>query len=617
MTISLAMFVMCVFVIIVLILEHSKKQTKLNVKTLEELFEDPEGVKREIKSTDTSVCVNKPPCGPNKIEKQNTYGDICCYTDSETEPVSTEDQVINIIQTIGPGIITDEIKEKILLSFASNLLKGSTSNKLPTYMSKILLKNGVNAVKKSTARMVVNKLIKDQLKKKLGRINFAMFAFDAVSMALDLWDPMGYNNWQSNIVWKNLRNVSESEYEEILNNDGKPYPFLAPYMYNESNELKIQEIVVSVKELIDHMVTEHGSMFLIVFHDFPLSLNNFPPEDDPRWEELYSRLESRMNELIDSKEFEEYTCRDVKNAGFNVTWNVDLKQCSLDEKGCDEFNEYQNTLPEGERFFAMYTKEYRIRDPRNPGDNKKPNMITRKLNQSICLISPLIENATTCINDTNGSTWNPDVGMCDFSNSHCDRYGLKRTTMNIDGHIIHNCDLYPGQLFAEFMFGSTITRGTMSVIRDVKSALYVDKMNNLAGKYIVLYNVSADIARHMLMSTADLGAKILQEVGEVMFDAVVIALRNISRLGKATVDVFIKVMDNPLVIFSDPTLILRVIMGGIENIVGLVSHIATQLFNIAVHITEHIFKTFKDLGKRIINEFKSIGKDIAEFFKGF
>jgi hypothetical protein len=606
--ISFVMFLL--FMVVFLgVMIYLRQQTATS-KTLNDVFEDPDIAREEIQKQ-TSLCLRAPPCEPGYIQKENTHGDLCCYTDTnDPSAVSTEDKVMDMIQTFGSEFLPDQIKEKIIVHTATKFLERRAVNKLSGQMAKLIAKQSVDLTLKTTSRIIVKQVAKAQTKAMMGPVGWALFVFDMVTMALDMWDPMGYNNWRDNVVFKNIRNKSETLFEETIKNNGDKYPFLAPYMYDTNTITQITHVIFQVSEYLDYQAELSDNMYKERFGDGPV-----PEVDSPAFLAYIDDLNTAMASKIDAGYFEEFVCRDLKDTGFRVKWIPDLRQCSLDEQGCEEYNKHQESVPEDERMFAMYANEYRERDTRDPGDDDVPKMRSITLSTPACMISPLSENAQVCKNESHGSRWDPNAGMCDFSQNHCDRYGLKRTKLSgMDPHRIHNCEMYPGAEFAEFIFGTTITRSAIRGMQTVEETLYLDKMNEFSKKYLPLYNVNRVIAEHFVLKTADIGTKILMDLGQAAFDTVVMAIRRLSDMGERVVDNVHKIVNNPLVVFEDPRLILDIITKGLEDVVGLIMHITDVLFNVTITITRHIANSFKEVGKRILADLKKIGKTIADLF---
>lgn len=70
----------------------------------------------------------------------------------------------------------------------------------------------------------------------LGPLGMALFIFDMVSLILDLWDPAGYNDAQTNGEIRAERDILEKNYHDGLQNEGFESPLLADPMFNLSPE---------------------------------------------------------------------------------------------------------------------------------------------------------------------------------------------------------------------------------------------------------------------------------------------------------------------------------------------------------------------------------------------
>lgn len=606
--ISFIMFLLFMVVFLGYYVYSTQFVTTKKTKTLDEVFEDPNIVREEIRKQTTS-CLRTPPCSEGQTEKSNSRGEICCYTDDNNPDISSQDKILNMIQTLGAGFVSDEIKEKIVVHFATKMLERRAEKKMSTQMAKMIAKHSVKITTQTTSKIISKQLVKASAKAAMGPVGWALLVFDLMTMALDMWDPMGYNSWQSNLVWKNIRNKSEATLEEQIRNNGEKYPFLAPYMYDPDKKTQIIQVLFTVSEYLDFLTRLSDDMLTARFG------NRIVDTDSPEFIALQSDIETVALAKIDSGEFEQFICRDLKNAGFRVKWIPDLRECSLDEQGCRSFNDYQKTVPEDDRLFAMYTNEYRERDTRDPGDDKIPNMITRKISTPACMVSPLSENATVCKNDSQGSLWNPAAGMCDFSQAHCNRYGLKRVKLtDMGSHTIHNCEMYPGSEFAEFIFGSTITRSAIRGWIELDNALYLNKMREFSSKYIPMYDVPRVIAEELVLKTMDIGAKLVQNLGELALDVVIMAVRAVSRMGERVVDAVHNIVNNPLIVFEDPMMIVDIIFEGLEDVLGLMWYVAQNLFNTTLRILKSVATSFKRIGQTMVDEFKQIGNNIINLF---
>jgi hypothetical protein len=607
------------FVVVLLLVLIKWKRSQNQQRSLADLYEDPERVRSEIIDPYVNQPCSggrRPPCGPGKIAKANRNGEMCCYTDISDPSLSTEDKVFGMVELFGSTLITSVVAEKILNSFAESMLKRSAQRKLTYQFTKQTAGIILDSSAKIAARAMVKQSSKMAAKAAMGPIGWALLVLDLTSLALDLWDPMGYNEWQSNTVWKNIRNVSEATFEEKMRNDGKNYPLLVSYLYDDSAE--IMGIVATVPTILEFQNDKVNDIFVARYGDAYLNREFIPPQDE--FDAAFLEAKVLAEEKIKRGDFDKDICDHLQSQGKPVEWHAELRDCTLTRVGCDQFNEYQKSQPDDERLLGMFTNEYRIRDPTNPGDDKKPNMVTRKLNKPACLVSPLWQNKASCIDKTR-STWNDHAGLCDISKGYCDRMGMKHVRLENTGkHDIHNCELFPGQEFAQFIFGTTITNTAIRGMKEIESTLYLDKLQTITEKYFPMYNAAMfgpTVLKNMVLETADLAARLVTMFGEHVMGMIVGSVRKLSHMGREVIKKVNTILKDPGVMFTDPMVFFDMVAGGFESVIGFISWWARTGFRLLVAIGRQLLNTFKDIGREVLNEFEKIGRIPVKVGEGF
>lgn len=591
---TLVLLMLLSVVVLLLIVYRSKKKNSI---VLADLFDDPDRVQREL-IDNKGMCERKPPCDTGFVPNTNKNGDICCYPNLAADSLSDAEMVLLMGEILGTSIIGGAVVDKIVKSIGKKLTT-KTGTKVSFKVATAFTKPAVKTTAKIGAK-VAAKASLVALKSSLGPVGWAMLVFDVLSLALDLWDPFDYDSWQSNTVWKSIRNKAEIQFESTVKNNGQKYPVVAPYLYDPSKQLEIMSVALMVQEVIEHRTN--------LFIDKYVETYGVPSEenlvDADKIDRLNEDIEVEMERLIDSGHFEQYTCRDLKKSGVPVEWNEDLEVCTLNRLGCQEFNQFQvRNLPKDERAYAIYTREYREADMRNPTSDEPPKVITRKLRQPACLLSPLMENAERCKKESNGSTWNDDAGMCDFSKAHCDRYGMQRYQMKDIEHDIHNCKLYPGQSIAEFVFGSTITKTTIRGFVALNEALYLDKIGEIGDKYIPMFDVlTFQLQRELMIQSVEL---VVDFAKHMTIDLAKKAVRDLSRFGRRAFQDIHKIITNPRVIFEDPMIIIDIIGRGLKTVVGLIKHVIVDGI---VMVFRSVIDSLEKIGEAILDGFKTIGK---------
>ena len=500
------LWVLLLFVLIIILIialrfarQYKKKQHEFKRLTIDESmkasadalkddFENPDDLVNDIKKSmedelnvtveSNSKCPpeNQPPCKKGFIPKRNENGDLCCYVDPNTLQVSRTEIIKEIVQDVAKEVLITEVLPTVAQKLPAivrtlNKLATKATPKIAKSIGKLATKLASKAtpqLAKTMGKMAAKmggklaaagaKLAtKATASAAMGPVGWAMMAFDVVSLALDIWDPAGYNSWVSVEVHQKTRNMLESSFEEMLINEGMNYPMLAPYSYNYPNFN--EEIDVKILPTIqDKLMNE------IIENLDPNIIAEFGDDEDKFNEYLIQMGDKKIAEYEESGLFEKQICVYFQeNYDKSVKW-IDGVGCSLNEEGCNLFNEYNESdnVPDDEKKTANYTNIYRIRDKNNPGDNKKPNMIQQELPQQACIITPLSDLKKACKSSV--GVWNADHGLCDYSKAHCSNMGLKRHRMKSG---IHNCVMYPGQEIAEMFFGTTVTRQYMKQFNDI------------------------------------------------------------------------------------------------------------------------------------------------------
>lgn len=561
-----------------------------------------QNTKRAVSSVIRKECPseNKPPCAKGFVERPNAEGVLCCYTDPKslelTDMEKAEEITRNLLTEVAVSIIADVVLEKIGNKIASSMV-GKMSARLATKLSTKIAMGAVKAAPKIAAKLAIfsAKLGAMFAKMGMGPIGWALLAFDVLSLGLDLWDPAGYNSWVSNTIYENIRNQAEVSYAEQIENNGGKYPMLVSYLYDTSNMDKLMESLMGVKE-ITAFIADKSFDLITERYGVPES-PGFTEPTDAQYEAILDEVIDEALELIEQGKFDKPICDTMRRKNFPVKW-VKGVGCSLNKAGCDEFNRNNRPLPDDKRQFAMYTHEYRVRDRSNPGNNKKPNVVTRTLPEKVCMLSPLEQNYTACLEGKKGNQWVADAGMCSLGKSYCDRYELKRSKMGDPR--IYNCKMYPGQKVAEIVLGTTITRSFMRVQRlhtDAAKLVADAHRRVLLKTYQAFDNVSEVIMEDVFMKSL----KIAQKVGRIGAN---LALK----MGREMVDITYNMVISPLKIAGE--LILEALKEGAKVVFGMAKLIAKGVFK---H-TKAFVRSIKHMGGDIFDGFEDIGKKIGGIF---
>lgn len=237
-----------------------------------------------------NTCSNKPTCsldgGCESTQLsckehydlvENSYGIMCCQFNPSSDVKGNSAELVRIIGVeIGIMLFTtpetysmlSKMSSKLSSVIGSNLRKFARVEKMISKLSKagddfakasykmgtaVAQKTGFKfgkklgakfsgklgiAVGKEALKKVVASAAMKTLTKTLasGPFAIAMFVFDVLSLALDLWDPNGFNDVQSleNIV--TMRDLLEKQYNASLEAEGIHAPMIANCMYKLSYE---------------------------------------------------------------------------------------------------------------------------------------------------------------------------------------------------------------------------------------------------------------------------------------------------------------------------------------------------------------------------------------------
>jgi len=447
-------FIVCLITMVVLLFLHfykQKQKSSASESYLASMDISVAQVKNTIRDTVRSemnfACTERPPCKPGYIVDKNLKGESCCYVDQSKTVATKSEQVRTIMKDIAEELIITEGTELIIRMLPKiyraikNPAVAARAAKNATVAAKVavklFLKNGTKTAIKVAATA--------PLKAAMGPVGWAMLVFDLVSAALDIYDPVGYEEFMSNEVALNLRNISEHSFHLILENEGQSIPALADFDYrNPTGQWALTHVIPSVRE----------RMYDKAIENIPLEMLEAFEENDLVAQQVYIADEAQklLEAYMDTVEYKKEICQTYQNQRGNnnkVKW-INGIGCSMTASECNLFNDYQSKQDPDNQQFALFTNKYR---KKVGGSVKKPNMRTFNLPTKACMISPLRWSKEACTSDK--GQWDEDEAMCSFSSRYCTHNGLNAKRMQ---NGINNCVMYPGQRIAEMFFGKTITR---------------------------------------------------------------------------------------------------------------------------------------------------------------
>ena len=317
-----------------------------------------------------------------------------------------------------------------------------------------------------------------------GPICLAVTVATAVfTIALDMTDPFGYNNFSANEVIQKKRNAIDvmMQKEMLKENISLPLTFPLPIAFPEySKEFEEKMIVEFLPDALELMPKD----LMIIF--FTNMLTGKSDNSKKVLDAFDTALDLALANTVkrDTFIYDFYSAKgkrsEIEKVPFMAT--KDRIGVTLSQKGADNYNKrmrdkhliYSNphksppaTIPEDYTpMVAVYTDTYRVINQSNPGSENSPNVTEKKLGSKVCLSMPygmLIADCEYGFNATKhsqrlnpavyGVKFNYERGDCDFTGDYCKRLGLKLKN--------NECTLREGQKEAELILGKTITRTHM------------------------------------------------------------------------------------------------------------------------------------------------------------
>lgn len=455
-----------------------------------------------------------PPCKKGFIVKKNAEGQSCCFIDPKSQMDSKMDVAIDLAKDLAKEVLITEIGPAVAMRVAKFVapLGKKVMKKMAVKLSKVMTKSMVKVASKMGAKLAIAsaRMSAAAMKASAGPAGWAMLAFDVLSLALDMWDPMGYNDFSGAGVNGLARDRMEAAWEDDARANGSDYPYLAPMEYN-TPEFSAYFADNKIGKIQDDISEQMMNDPVIV-----KMLEDGIPDEDVFQEKMEKILEKKFDAYLDSDEFSNFYCDSyAEKYGKDKVKFVKGFGCSLTEKECEKFNKFNDKIEdEDSQSFALWTDTYRIRNQADPGENKKPNMIEKKLPEKACILSGLRNDRDMC---EGKGTWDQDKGMCSYDSTYCSKKGLKKKFNGRYG--VNDCVTLPGQDIAEMIFGTTVTRF------GIKFANEYHKFNMKVGKTLLKYGLDPLATLDLLEDAGKLALKHGKDV----------ALKGL-RLGKEGID---------------------------------------------------------------------------------
>ena len=497
--------------------EELKKHQENMYKAGEDLGIDPADLKAELFESSNLVCYVYP---KNNVCDETFYElkDGCCELKSNAKELSEKARRDMAIDMTGL-VFMSVLPEVILTYILPNLLKsargsaflarvgGAGSAAFSKIMSKVISQAATKMAIKmaATAATMATKLL---IKMSAGPVGMVLFMLDIILAVQDYADVYNYNSFLDNKGNMGIRDKLIYEFALTMAHEKVEYPVLFPFafLFEEEATTAITEYQSKiVSDYIVILVTEipGGSEFFeeyintLIEGEEDNEMSEMSQEEDQKTSDLFTAffekvredhhlkldkfLFDSLQELVPANRKKDVllipSMSSAKTFGIGISeeaaerWNNEQREVWF--KYLDAFNPPNRPSKDWfPPFSAAYTDTYLVPNLLNPGTSNAPNIITQKLPVKVTLMYPFGLLTTFCekkrasasyqlpIDPTDhGVKLNQVTGVCDFTRSYCQRYGIDfKTRTWKDGTPYNDCDLSKGQEVAEAIIGTENVR---------------------------------------------------------------------------------------------------------------------------------------------------------------
>lgn len=481
---------------------------------------------KEIKEAAGITCAYPLPCG--KGFQKNKDG-TCCEVIPDKE-LSAKEQKIMMATEVGKAVVTGVVVEAAL-KFAARggravgkaVLKGTTKQlarqlgkkaaiiaarisakigqklgvKAATNLStRIAARAGVSLAAKTGVKVGTKVAAKAGAKTATKGASMLtklkpgpMAVFDMASLTLDIFDPGGYNLFQSNKINEHLRNSTEVAQEKMAKESALSYPYTFPLSEifpEEMDEAMAGLMPVFFEDVLAIIEQKHPDKFDNIMESIVGDAEMTEEEDElfsntfidvmnnnavKRDKEIHKYLKTVLSKSeLDKIEFYEFMSTKERQ-GLTLS-EIGVKEWNRDNR--DKWLKPDPNSETGPPPVALYTDTFRILDMKNPGKPSKPNVIEKKLPGKTALSMYISDVYKNCEGTLKGGLipgakpsvtpyqfgvrFNDDNGLCNYTKRWCSRMGLTYVKKGIT-----NCKSAPGAGVAAFLLGDTVTKGAIQL----------------------------------------------------------------------------------------------------------------------------------------------------------
>ena len=356
----------------------------------------------------------------------------------------------------------------------------------------------------------------------MGPVGWALLAFDAVSMGLDIWDPADYKSYKTSDYWKKISNSINSTWKSNIKKVNKDFikkykagktkkliqikdphvvgpldklttkyhqdqmqDFIKDYQHKNIGSFSKEYFNSIKKDEINNMVNDYVkntdfTKLIPNYHDLtPVQLAQKKMElfqgDDPNSplnkkmiKFIGNKLKSYLNSKQATYDFNKHLCNTTSNGRF-IEVGAFKGFCTFNSKSsCNSTFDWNKIKTKNDGSYAQfYTKENPYHYTSTKGNGTETN---------ICLtanwkaqIRKMCENNTYHDKIKNKDTslpltFNEVTNICDTNKNYCDYYAMDYMK---DDKGYGYCSTSDSDKFGQFLFGSTIYKGIRKTLRNL------------------------------------------------------------------------------------------------------------------------------------------------------
>lgn len=464
-------------------LNETQTNIEKNAKALGATDEEIKQLKENI-SEQAKICAyGKPPClSDDYIIDDNG----CCVLKPDKVLSETEKKLLianTIAKELAMSLIIDELLELALKAGLKGIELGA----------KLAAKVGLISIKASTKIGLATAKMAKALSSPW------LIGFEIGSALLDIFDPAGYNLYQSNDTQRKLLKAYAVGMEKNCLENNLPYPMIVPLSYvfpttaAGASETLANEFMTDAFTKMSEKDPEALGRILEASFD---NTKEIPEADSELFGDILSETmnsDPKKRDDILYEYFQENTPSSQKKyiKRYPTLSTKEVQGVSLSEEGVIYYNNLNRNKwinnEENAPLVALFTDQYYILDKSNPGKASDPNTLVKNLigtdgniieaplafpfgaafaNCEGTLQGGLIPGAKPSVTPYQfGVRFNNKNGTCKMTKNWCTRMGLNYVSSGDT-----NCKSSPGQKVAEYILGTTITRGASQVINTLKDS---------------------------------------------------------------------------------------------------------------------------------------------------